>query len=638
MKFAYSQLDLDSDALLDDSSPEKATVDRKPGLLQPEFVPEDRPVPSQSRWASGVYSPQKRKHADISPQKISPFKLRATPAPVSNAAATSATITSQGNAKRPSPAKKNYFSPAKSKLRNAVVNPNFVAESRAKKNREEQMIGFHAIGEHGRTVLQGMLQPQVKAKAKAKSSEPNIANAFEQNGAKQHQAEEGGHASKKARRSYSFSSSESEAEAGAWAHGNGDARMRIILSSAEAAQPPIAQMESPESSSSAESEQAPESLADLPTQLAGSPSPVSPDTSPPVPDSLDLPDSQGLVFGGEQVAGSTSRTDAVAEVDQHIDLDLSNSPMRSFQVDSRHVPSPDQAKGAETALRPELPRNVRFASILSERDGGNSSDADMDEEGEGGGWEEDEEDSRDDAELSASPETMIRPDGEESNRFEEALALAEASEAAVPDQAAVITLTPSSSWPSSHKPSSSSQAPHSERRTYRLSISAPTLYEILLDLDNHRLPHKIYQDAYWSNPTDLPAYTFEWAGRRYLHRSDADRFLPEFEHAAHSKDRLSIPAAPVCFKRWQYAVPLPKRSAILGWKEGQEETTTVQAPKVNRKGKALVMDTQWVQKSQVQGPTQANPYGAKYAQVKASNAVVKEKEHMSSLAIELHSE
>ena len=605
---------------------------------RPDLVPEDRPAPSQSRWASGVYSPQKRKHADISPEKVSPFKLRATPAPVNKATSTSVPALSASLSKRPSPAKKNYFSPAKSKLRNAVVNPNFVAESRAKKNREEQMIGFHAIGEHGRTVLQGMLQPQVKARAKPKAKEPNVDDALPQNGAKHHRAEEDGPASKKARRSYSYSSSESEDEVGAWAHRNGEARMHIVLSSAEAAQPPIAHMESSDATSSAESEQAPESLADLPTQLVGSPPPASPDTSPPLPDSLDLPVSQGQHLAAGQTARSASKTDMPPEEDHNINLDLSNSPTRSFQVNGHHVQHPGQAGESETGLRPDLPRNVRFASILSERDGGNSSDAEAEEEEQGDGWEEDEEDSRDDAELSASPEVMLQPNGQESNRFEGALVGSEANEAAMPDHAAIITLTPSSSWPSSHKLPSSSQAPHGERRTYRLSVSAPTLYEILLDLDNHRLPHKIYQDAYWSNPTDLPAYTFEWAGRRYLHRSDADRFLPEFEHAARSKDRLSIPAAPVCFKRWQYAVPLPKRSAILGWKEGQEDTTTVQAPKVDRKGKALIMDTQWIQKSQVQGPTQANPYGAKYAQVKASNAVVKEKEHMSSLAIELHSE
>lgn len=41
---------------------------------------------------------------------------------------------------------------------------------------------------------------------------------------------------------------------------------------------------------------------------------------------------------------------------------------------------------------------------------------------------------------------------------------------------------------------------------------------------------------------------------------------------------------------------------------------------------------------QIQGPTQKNPFGAKYSQIKPSNAVIKEKEHMSSLAIELHGE
>jgi hypothetical protein len=56
------------------------------------------------------------------------------------------------------------------------------------------------------------------------------------------------------------------------------------------------------------------------------------------------------------------------------------------------------------------------------------------------------------------------------------------------------------------------------------------------------------------------------------------------------------------------------------------------------KSKKRVLDTQWHARSQIQGPTQANPFGAKYAQVKPSNAVMKEKEHMSALAIELHSQ
>lgn len=54
------------------------------------------------------------------------------------------------------------------------------------------------------------------------------------------------------------------------------------------------------------------------------------------------------------------------------------------------------------------------------------------------------------------------------------------------------------------------------------------------------------------------------------------------------------------------------------------------------KSKKRILDTQWQQRSQIQGPTQANPFGVKYAQVKPSNAVMKEKEHMSALAIEIH--
>lgn len=74
-----------------------------------------------------------------------------------------------------SPSKANYFSPAKSKLRNGIVNPTFVGEAKLKRKREDELIGFRAIGDHGRTTLQRMLDVQRKPRTKDKPVQQTLA-------------------------------------------------------------------------------------------------------------------------------------------------------------------------------------------------------------------------------------------------------------------------------------------------------------------------------------------------------------------------------------------------------------------------------------------------------------------------------
>lgn len=165
------------------------------------------------------FSTSFRPPSQVSPHKPSPF----APSPDKNGY-----LPSQSKI---SPTKANYFSPAKSKLRNAAINPNFVADSRAKRKREEQlargyddngnkveklqdvMIGFRAIGDHGRTKLQQMLTKidggvtrQVVPKTKIQSvNTPGKTNI-------QVTVNEGENPSKKRRLSLDITSSEEEPE------------------------------------------------------------------------------------------------------------------------------------------------------------------------------------------------------------------------------------------------------------------------------------------------------------------------------------------------------------------------------------------------------------------------------------------
>ena len=101
---------------------------------------------------------------------------------------------------------------------------------------------------------------------------------------------------------------------------------------------------------------------------------------------------------------------------------------------------------------------------------------------------------------------------------------------------------------------------------YRFDAPPPTLFALLEDLDAHKLPHKIYDDAYWSNEAEVPS-TFEFAGRRIPHRSHTERFLQEFRGTSLLENGLVLPRLPITgFRCWEYNAPLPSRQAILDWK------------------------------------------------------------------------
>lgn len=118
------------------------------------------PVISSPAAGSPASASSQAHHDVYTPKKRSNVISRNAPA------STSPSPVKQISPSKTSPSKLNYFSPAKSKLRNAVINPAFVAESRAKRKREDDLIGFRAIGDHGRTKLQQMLQVVSKPRPK----------------------------------------------------------------------------------------------------------------------------------------------------------------------------------------------------------------------------------------------------------------------------------------------------------------------------------------------------------------------------------------------------------------------------------------------------------------------------------------
>ena len=188
---------------------------------------------------------------DLSPSIPTIYSPRKQPdsiAPSQNKSPQDISIVVSPRKTRISPSKTNYFSPAKSKLRNAVINPAFVAESRAKRKREDELIGFRAIGDHGRTKLQQMLtttgitirpRNKIQQRRSANGNDVKIGAHLSQAGMRSEDAD--GKDIEKTRLTPEATSSDDDDQHltnPIDGYGNLEERMHIVLSSADTAVTP----------------------------------------------------------------------------------------------------------------------------------------------------------------------------------------------------------------------------------------------------------------------------------------------------------------------------------------------------------------------------------------------------------------
>lgn len=134
---------------------ENIIQERRSGFEQPASGANhaEAQSPHPMKAGSAKSEPQIRHDSIYSPKKRNAATSLGRP----STASTVAPVSGRVGPARISPTKSNMFSPAKSKLRNVAINPAFVTESRAKRKREDDLVGFRAIGDHGRTKLQQML-------------------------------------------------------------------------------------------------------------------------------------------------------------------------------------------------------------------------------------------------------------------------------------------------------------------------------------------------------------------------------------------------------------------------------------------------------------------------------------------------
>lgn len=440
-----------------------------------------------------------------------------------------------------SPNKSNYFSPAKSKLRNAVINPTFVGEAKLKRKREDDLIGFRAIGDHGRTTLQRMLDVQTKPRQPKKSAAAppdsviatkpaaetaNVETLSLDAGANE-LADVYPDSIERQDNASDFLATNSDDDK---TEGSAYTPLKVLLTSCED-DPPF-NMAGANTAEVASSPTRPVKPAEVSSLL-----PESEDTSqwrPYTPTQVILSQGDSLSSAqGPTVQHAThSSSPSSSEGLDRIPTDLSKgppllSPRRSRAVRFQSVPDiRDTTPVSDDMGTPKVDANVSFSGLMEESNG-----------------------------------PLTEPD---------------------PDESAAVTTVSTYQQSQTGYANGNSGLQHGG---YRLAYvkAAPLLADVLKDMDERKILHKVYPDAYWSNLTDLPQHPFEYAGRRYTHRADANRYLQIFQEAVTDKPDARPYAAfitPILGVRsWEYSKPPPSRARLLKAYEDERPAADVKKPR-----------------------------------------------------------
>ncbi|KAF2856840.1 DNA polymeras-like protein zeta catalytic subunit [Plenodomus tracheiphilus IPT5] len=194
-------------------------------------------------------------------------------------------------------------------------------------------------------------------------------------------------------------------------------------------------------------------------------------------------------------------------------------------------------------------------------------------------------------------------------------------------------------------------------RTVYFAFSPPPADVVESTMMHAGVPPVIYQDAYYSDETDVPDRAREYAGREFKLQSTTLPYLPSFDPSGISVasagenpsvviDRIKETALyrlrshRCSLRNWELAKPPPSFEDVKIWtfeEAKQQESvkvnskkTQVQTPKLARKVK-LVEHV-----SQIEGPTQRNKHGFKFSQKKQSTSVKHETQYMSIMSLEVH--
>ncbi|KAI0335271.1 hypothetical protein GY45DRAFT_1240755 [Cubamyces sp. BRFM 1775] len=164
------------------------------------------------------------------------------------------------------------------------------------------------------------------------------------------------------------------------------------------------------------------------------------------------------------------------------------------------------------------------------------------------------------------------------------------------------------------------------QNVYVYAYPPPTSAELVESTDQVGIPSKVYCDPYYSKESDAPERPREYAGLVFhLKGGDGIANLEEWkvtEGQSSLFSRSSATLDPTGVHGWEYAGVPPSVRQVRKWLREQDNRREAQ--------KGPTKDS-----SQIEGPTQLNPYGLKSTIAPRSVKVKREKQNMSVFALEL---
>ena len=186
-----------------------------------------------------------------------------------------------------------------------------------------------------------------------------------------------------------------------------------------------------------------------------------------------------------------------------------------------------------------------------------------------------------------------------------------------------------------------------------LTEAPPSSETVVSTMEQYCLPQVIYQDAFYSNDSDVPERAREWAGREFKLESLSVPFLPEFDPTGTSvatfgkkpgivpdklkEDKIYARRRRTCtLQSWQIVDPPPTFADLKKWLWHEQTEKRAQAMKYHY-SKPLASNPLAKDKlSQINGPTQKNKHGFKYTQCQVGTSVQHEVQYMSTMSLEIH--
>ena len=174
----------------------------------------------------------------------------------------------------------------------------------------------------------------------------------------------------------------------------------------------------------------------------------------------------------------------------------------------------------------------------------------------------------------------------------------------------------------------------------------PTALNVAEDFGILDVPAIIYQDAHYSQETDVPERAREYAGKEFKLESTTVTYLPEFDLTGRTlacrgekprivvdrgiEERLYRQHRTACdLKAWELDKQPPTRSDVERWLEESDILVDVKAKE------ALLLAPR-EELSQIVGATQKDRHGFKYSQKQTSTSVQHETQYMSIMSLEIH--